>query len=796
MQLVALHGGKRRIGQHGSAHARADRLGGLKIGSAGQRDPEGPGTGHTLDLFAHPPANRKRHGHGRQGIGYRLWGLLGDGYRDEQRMPDIAKHRVLEPRHEGILPHECHVVDALACASDHFPRLLVEKLEHHVRLGFGNGLQPRQEQPMRDAVRGNNPRGPFPPPAACGIIGQALEVLPADRGQFAASLSDFEPPAFAPDQLHAEEGFQFANLPAHERLPGGITFGDAGDGSRIGYSAKAGEALHRKSGLGKEILIHNSEVILCAFSAIGKFQPSAYREGVKEIDQTKGSEGGLEESVDGSLAQMSSERMNQHYLCGRGYSELGILEEARMEFESVPIEDDWYIAARRELMKLADPADPSEQGRKADEGLRLIAEGCRDSDLINMTALGLHFAGRPREAYDLTHEYSEFLEWMPIDFYGMATYASRVGEWEDAAWHLSIGMAKKLSASYSKMFADLDLEPLFRHAAEGEMKIHTALCLANPFLTVALSAFADAGGEVDGILYQEMPSEFRPHMFCEHVPSGSYFLSPTSPLEIRQRFHAWFRSVNDRVLTLAKRSFERARLVVLDAQLDFAIAAAKRGDFFAARHHAVFAMNSRQDCFDAFDAALSPLGLAYFFDDIREAWWQDEAFRALAKAMTPTTTVCPDKEMELLEDCTSAAKATTFWILGRAAAARSLEGDRAGMDWNIEVIRRWPDDPTAFHNILRIYENIGAWDTAALVLANVPPAFHHLSGAENLIKRIETRGGEYGKAPRYSAFYGQPDMGGVVGPEGLPGGWTVESAAALPCQKPVDKTNPETSQQL
>ena len=445
-------------------------------------------------------------------------------------------------------------------------------------------------------------------------------------------------------------------------------------------------------------------------------------------------------------------------------------------------------------MKLSDCLDKAEQSRKADEGLRLIRGGCHDCDLINTTALRLHFAGRTREAYEATYDYSEFIEWTPNDFYGMATYASQIGEWEDAAWHLSDGMRWKLSSSYSKMFADIDLEPLFRHAAEGEMSLHTALSLANPFLTAALSVFSDAEGEVDGMLYQEMPAEFRPHMICDHAFSGCFFLAPTAPLEIRQRFHAWFRSVNDRILDLAKRGFERARQMVLDAQLDFAIAAAERGDFFAARHHAIFAMNSRPDRFDEFDEALRPLGLAYFFDDIREAWRQDEAFRKLMKAMTPTAMVCPSRQMEILEDCGSVAKATTFWILGRAVVARDLDEDAVAIDWNIEVIRRWADDPAAFHNILLIYEKTGEWDTAALVLANVPPAFHRLSGADNLIKRIETRGREFWNPVRAITFYGQPDLGGVVKSESLPSGWADESAK--PLNKTVDETNPETSQQL
>lgn len=510
--------------------------------------------------------------------------------------------------------------------------------------------------------------------------------------------------------------------------------------------------------------------MLFGLSPICKRRQESYGGGVKDNVPAKAPEVALGKSVDEPLAQTSSESVNQNYVSGQGFMELGLPDQARKEFESIPVDDPCFIAARRALMKLSDCLDKAEQSRKADEGLHLIREGCHDCELINETALRLHFAGRTREAYDLTHAYSASIEWTSIDFYGMATYASRVGEWEDAAWHLSNGMRRNLSFSYSKMFADIDLEPLFRHAAQGEISIHTALCLANPFLTAALSAFSDAEGDVDGILHQEMPAAFRSYMICDYAYSGRFFLAPTAPLEIRQRFHAWFRSVNDRILALAKRGFERAQQMVLDAQMDFAIAAAKRGDFFAARHHVVFAVNARPDCFEEFDHALSPLGLAYFFDDIRDVWRQDGAFRELMKAMTPTTTICPKEQMKILEDCGSASKATTFWILGRAVVARHLDGYAVAIDWSIEVIRRWPSDPAAFHNILLIYERIGAWDSTALVLANVPLAFHRLNGAGNLIKRIETRGREMWSPDRAVVFYGQPDLGGIVRSELLPSG--------------------------
>jgi hypothetical protein len=58
---------------------------------------------------------------------------------------------------------------------------------------------------------------------------------------------------------------------------------------------------------------------------------------------------------------------------------------------------------------------------------------------------------------------------------------------------------------------------------------------------------------------------------------------------------------------------------------------------------------------------------------------------------------------------------------------------------------------------------------AGLVLANVPPAFFHLSAAEVHARRLEFR--EIGSPradPCYTAFYGQQDIGGIVKNEPAP----------------------------
>jgi len=488
--------------------------------------------------------------------------------------------------------------------------------------------------------------------------------------------------------------------------------------------------------------------------------------------------------------------MNNDFISGTGFKELGLAEEARHEFAKVPRGDCLYYAARSELMALTDSLDVAAQNRAAEGGQKMIRDGCRDSQLIHETALRLHYAGRPQAAYDLTERFADILEWMPVDLYGMATYASRIGEWEEAARHLLAGMAKELTPSYGSMFADLDLEPLYRHAAEGPMDLATAIHFANPHLAAALEALSGREVEVDGILLREMPSALLPFIRRD-LTASEYFLASTAPSLARREFQTWIQGVNNRITSLASRGIVRARKMIMDSQLEFAIAAAKRGDFLAARYHSIFAIAANLQCFVEFDAILSQLGMAYFFDDIRDAWLNDANFLPLIDQCRPTDATPPSQKMEILEECGPAGKATTLWMLQRAIVARDLDGRKVEMDWNIEVIRRWPDDPAAFFNLLQIYEDMECWEPADLVLANMPPAFYCLSWADYHIKWVKARGQLNESRPRpTAAFFGQPDLGGLVNVVSLQGTENGAQQTVSILNKPVDETSPETFEKL
>jgi len=240
-------------------------------------------------------------------------------------------------------------------------------------------------------------------------------------------------------------------------------------------------------------------------------------------------------------------------------------EKSRRRFFNVPR----LRADLGELMTLTDPLDVAEQNREAEAGLKLIRSGSRLPYLINQTALRLQFAGRVCEAYDLTREMDKFLEWRPIDHYGMACYASQIGSWKEAAEELLTGLGNDtdLAIDFERMFSDLDFEPLYQHAAEGEMDMETALVLANPRFASALSQFAGQDVECDVSMLRAMPPHFRPSL-VQDLWSGLYDISPQASPAVQTQYREWFLSVSGRIASLARRGIARAQAMVLESQLD------------------------------------------------------------------------------------------------------------------------------------------------------------------------------------------------------------------------------------
>lgn len=433
--------------------------------------------------------------------------------------------------------------------------------------------------------------------------------------------------------------------------------------------------------------------------------------------------------------------------------------EARTELAKVARSDPDFVEAWSILGWLSDRSDTVEQSKLAEEGLAMIRTGLKDQTIIDQTALCLHHGRRTQEAYDLCKDMAKVLTWNAPVHYGMATYASVTERWTPAAWHLL--KCLKMGGD-SHMFFDLDLEHLFRHVAEVGPDRETALALAHPLFATALERSAGQSNEIDGILIQKVPGLIREHLLKD--PESTFFvLSPRAPAEIRHAHQVWREETGRRIEDFARRASDRSKEFVLNSQLEWARAAARRGDFFAARNHCVFALSKRPDWMEAFAASLNPLGMRYFFDDIRAPMKEDIRFCRLIQLLTPMKGSSLYWAKNVMEEFLPCAEGSTLWMLAAAALANLCQDDSENLRLQREVMHRWPQDPAAYANAANILSRQGRWDAASWVVSCAPPSFHHLRMAPAVLRRVSARNVNAAQVSEpWEIFYGQPDVGGIV----------------------------------
>ncbi len=451
--------------------------------------------------------------------------------------------------------------------------------------------------------------------------------------------------------------------------------------------------------------------------------------------------------------------MNKSLEYGQGYSELGLYDEARAEFSSVPRSDPDFPEAWNGLGWLANRCQIREQDKIAEEGLALIEAGYSTSIVVAQTALCLHFAGRTREAYDLTRSTVKWFEWNAEDHYGMATYACGVGQWAEAAWHLIECLRK---GGDPHIFFDLDLESLFQHVAKNGPDRLTALALAHPAFKRALSQYAGQNKEIDGMLERQLPSSLRPHLVRE--PQSKFLvLPPSATAEGKVLFQTWRASIGTRIEGFAAQAIERSREFVLNSQLDWAAQAARRGDFFAARYHIVFSLAQRPDWMEPYAEVAGPLGMKYLFDDIRGPMEADSRFCRRIQLLTPVHQKPADWVEKVMAEFSPRAKKSALWKIISAAQASRAGDDRRHLQFLLEVILKWPTDPTAYGNLVNFCAKRGQWHSAKGILARTPPSLLHLRVARTITLRVMTRSSQaHGDAIYKVPFYGQPDIGEMV----------------------------------
>ena len=215
--------------------------------------------------------------------------------------------------------------------------------------------------------------------------------------------------------------------------------------------------------------------------------------------------------------------------------------------------------------------------------------------------------------------------------------------------------------------------------------------------------------------------------------------------------------------SFARTSIARAENVILHSQLEWAADAAQRGDYFAARNHCVFALAKRPEWMDRFAQALSPLGMRYFFEDVRAPMREDPKFCNRILLLTPITAKPLDWVTEVMNSFHPLAKESALWMLS-AAALENRKGDaQSNLRWQCEIMHRWPQDPAAFANAADILSRHERWEAAHYVISQTPDSFHHLRMAPTVLRWIEAQDTDAARKPgSKERFFGQPDIGGLV----------------------------------
>ena len=241
----------------------------------------------------------------------------------------------------------------------------------------------------------------------------------------------------------------------------------------------------------------------------------------------------------------------------------------------------WIVSFR--LMHLGAPT--SDCAREGERGLRLLKEHATCGRLISYTAWCLHHSGNSKKAYDLIIRNWRRIRWTATEFYLVSRYASKVNAWEIAAAALSTALTGSREY-HASAFLDSDLELLLRHAAMGDLSERVALAFGDPRFQHALEGVGQGSGEIplDYLMLSRVPGEFRSHLKLDSA-SALFWLHPMAPASVRDGYLKWQRSEVRRNCFYADRAIARSAQFILDHQLEWAIAAARDGNFLGARCH-------------------------------------------------------------------------------------------------------------------------------------------------------------------------------------------------------------------
>ena len=437
------------------------------------------------------------------------------------------------------------------------------------------------------------------------------------------------------------------------------------------------------------------------------------------------------------------------------YAKLGMIEEARATaLEALSAGCDEEIA-RTWLVILAYKS--GDFTNTAALGSDLLARGIKRAHLHDYTALALHHLGRTPEAAALLLGLEERSHSF-LKSYLIACFFSAMGDCDKAVRHLLSGLPD-YHDECERTWLDGDLKALWMKLASGDFTLKTAHMLIEREFDVLREWRPGTGTKwnLDPANYSALPDELR--AVVRFDPKDEAYVidySKAQPGSERAvEFERWarceVRSNQDR--------FERARRIawerVLDAQRQYALAAWRRGDLCAARHHVMWALeNQPERIADYFDLTeLGPLidEMSRMIDSdwnffaklrrARELWGDPEAALEILDALPAEWRAHP-----LLEQ----VRGICFEKKGRVVE---------GLACILRACDSAPQDAGPFLIAMAVAMRRGLTDVATAIQRCAPAAARRYNGWLKTAARLK---GEEPEDYLTREFRGQPDLGGQI----------------------------------
>ena len=448
--------------------------------------------------------------------------------------------------------------------------------------------------------------------------------------------------------------------------------------------------------------------------------------------------------------------MNDLFEQSRAYASLGMINEARKT--ALEALDMGYCeeAARTWLVLLA--YKRGDFPLVVTLGRNLLARGIKRSLLREYTALALHHLGQSREALSLLLGFEEHGR-TSLQSYLIACFLAATGDSDEAVRHLLISLPE-YRGDRGKTWIDGDLKPLWEKFARGSFTMATAHLLTECEFDTLREWQPGTGTtwELDPTNYDRLPAELRAVMRFDPI-AEAYMIDyakapPGSALAVR--FEDWMSCV----VWENQARFDRARSIawerVLDAQPRYALAAWRRGDLCATRHHVMWALENQSDRIaDYFDLT----ELAPMIGEMSQMLDSDWDFFSKLRRAREQSVLDPVDALEILDSLPAQWRTHPLLEEIRGLCLEMECRPAEGLACILRACDSTPQDAGPFLSALAVATRRGWKDIIAAVHRSAPASARHYSQWLETAARLKDAEPE--KFPERE-FRGQSDLGGMI----------------------------------